>query len=242
MDTLENLAKISSSNSERIPSSGVTTPINVGNKERLLSAFGGAALIAFGLSRDKKPANIGFALAGSYLLYRGASGNCPINTLTGRSTYDWKNEEVAIVESVIVNRPRVEVYDFWRNLSNLPLFMKHLDQVVEKDAIYSHWKAKIPGNLGSISWDAKITRQEPNNLIAWRSLEGSTIDNGGHVEFRDAPGNQGTEIKATIYYRAPAGQLGSSIAKLLNPVFSKLVKEDIRGFKQYLENGKLAQK
>lgn len=243
MSTLKEIASIKPLNTERIPASGLTTQINVGKKERIASALGGAALIALGLiNRKKKSSSIGLAAAGGYLLYRGASGNCPINTLVGRSSYNWEHEEVAIVESLIVNKSRSEVYAFWRNLSNLPLFMKHLESVKEDDSLHSEWVAKVPGNLGSISWEAKITRQEPNKLIAWRSLAGASIDNGGQVEFSDALGGQGTEIKVTIYYRAPAGQVGNRLAQLLNPLFSKLVRQDIKGFKQYLETGLVTNK
>lgn len=243
MNSIQEVASIKSLNTERIPASGLTTQINVGKKERIASALGGAALIAFGLmNRKKKSSSIGLAVAGGYLLYRGASGNCPINTLVGRSPYNWEHEEVAIVESLIVNKPRSEVYAFWRNLSNLPLFMKHLQSVKEDDSLHSEWVAKVPGNLGTISWEAKITRQEPNKLIAWRSLAGASVDNGGQVEFKDALSGQGTEIKVTLYYRAPAGQVGSKIAQWLNPVFSKLIREDIRGFKQYLETGQVTKK
>lgn len=242
MSTIQEVASIKSLNTERIPASGLTTQINVGKKERIISALGGAALIALGLSRKKSNSNIGLAVAAGYLLYRGASGNCPINTLVGRSPYNWEHEEVAIEESLIVNKPRSEVYAFWRNLSNLPLFMKHLESVKEDDTLHSKWKAKVPGNLGTISWEAKITRQEPNKLLAWRSLAGATIDNGGQVEFRDALGGHGTEIKVTIYYRAPAGQVGSKLAQLLNPLFSKLVRADVIGFKQYLETGQIKKK
>ena len=223
---------------EGTPSSGITTEINVGKGERIASAIGGAALSIYGITKGS-PLGFGLAVAGSFLIYRGASGNCPVNSIVGRNTAGTSTHALEIVENITVNKSRSEVYSFWRRLSNLPLFMKHIEEVVENDELHSSWKAQIPGNLGSISWQAEITEQEQDRVIAWRSLPGATIDNAGRVEFKDAPGDQGTEVKAVISYNVPAGSIGSNIAKLFNPLFSKIIKEDIRGFKQYLETGEL---
>jgi uncharacterized membrane protein len=114
--------------------------------------------------------------------------------------------------------------------------MKHITNVTEVSTTRSHWEAKIPeGNPVSITWDAEIIKDEPGTLLSWRSLPGSTIDNAGKVEFRDALGHMGTEIRVTIIYRPPAGNIGTGVAKLLNPVFRKIVKNDVLNFKQYIE-------
>lgn len=51
--------------------------INVGKVERWASVLGGAALAAFALRRRSKGA-MGLALAGAPLLWRGATGHCPV--------------------------------------------------------------------------------------------------------------------------------------------------------------------
>ena len=138
----------------------------------------------------------------------------------------------------MVNKPKEEVYEFWRKLENLPLFMKHLVSVTEIDSKRSHWEAKIPeGNPISLKWDAEIMKEDPGRLLSWRSLPGSTIDNAGKVEFRDALGNQGTELNVMITYRPPAGNIGSGIGKLLNPLFEKVVRADVNNFKSFIDAG-----
>ena len=72
-------------------------------------------------------------------------------------------------------------------------------------------------------------------MIGWQSVPQSTIENAGKVEFNDAPGG-GTDLEITISYRPPAGDIGAGIAKLFNPVFRKVVTEDIKKFKDYIEN------
>jgi uncharacterized membrane protein len=46
---------------------------------------------------------------------------------------------VNIRSSFLINKPRQQVYDFWRKLDNLPLFMKHLESVEMIDDTRSHW-------------------------------------------------------------------------------------------------------
>ena len=55
-----------------------TNVINVGDKERILSAAAGTALYIISVSRKKSVLNKLIRMGGLYLLYRGVSGNCPL--------------------------------------------------------------------------------------------------------------------------------------------------------------------
>src|SRR5512133_3134578 len=113
--------------------------------------------------------------------------------------------------SITVMRPVEEVYGFWRDFENLPRFMRHLDSVTVTGERRSHWKAKAPAGA-SVEWDAETTQDQPNELIAWRSVEGSDVYNAGTVRFREAPGGRGTEVRVDIEYDPPFGKLGSKVA------------------------------
>jgi len=212
--------------------------VNVSNFERAASAAIGGFLIFNSLGKILRSPlrSISRIGAGTALLYRGLSGYCPMYQqlhIDGNRT-----SSVNMLTTFTVNKPREEVYQFWRKLENLPLFMKHLVSVTEIDGKRSHWEAKIPeGNPISVKWDAEIMKDEPGRLLSWRSLPGSTIDNAGKVEFRDALGDQATELKVMITYRPPAGNIGSGIAKLLNPLFEKVVRTDVNNFKSFIDAG-----
>jgi uncharacterized membrane protein len=209
---------------------------NVSNFERGLSIGMGALLIYSAVKNFKKTPFRAILRAGfgAGIVFRGASGNCPV--YSAMNVDGTKGHTVNMRTTFVVNRPRKDVYAAWRDLSSLPRFMKHLKSVHEISGTRSHWEAKIPeGSPISISWDAEIVKEEPETLLAWRSLPGSTIDNAGKVEFRDALGHQATELRVTIIYRPPAGNIGTGVAKLFNPLFRKIVKEDVLNFKQYFE-------
>ncbi len=140
--------------------------------------------------------------------------------------------------TVTVNKTPQEAYAFWRDLTNLPRFMMHLESVTATagDATRSHWVAKAP--LGrSVSWDAEITSEEPGQRLAWRSLPGSRIDNAGTVHFAEAPGDRGTEVKVVLHYDVPGGRLGRAVAKLFGEEPVQQVRDDLRRFKQVMETG-----
>ncbi len=211
--------------------------LNVSSNERLWSVGLGAFLLSSGLNKLTKNPIKGLVrtFLGSYLLYRGASGHCAVYGSLGKTKNVRHSTAINIRTGLIVNKPKDEVYAFWRKLENLPLFMKHLAAVSEIDSKHSHWEAVIPGNIGKIKWNAEIVKEEPGYLIGWQSIPNSTINNAGKVTFNDALGGQGTELEVVISYHPPAGEIGSAVAKSLNSVFEKLIRQDIMNFKDYIE-------
>lgn len=221
-------------------STGAKLSTNVGKLERIASILAGTLLVYQGVRKQKnakaKNFRVPIAVAGGYLLYRGATGHCDLYSVAGKGKLPDTVKNINIMTVVHVNKPRNEVYNYWRQLSNLPKFMSHLESVEEKGDKTSHWKAKAMKAIGSIEWDAEIVKEIDGELLGWNSLPGATIHNAGKVEFKDAPGG-GTELKVLITYRAPFGDVGESIASLFTPVFKKMIKEDVKNFKRHMETG-----
>ena len=205
---------------------------NVSTIERILMVAAGGYLLYSGLSGKKK--SVAQSIAGTTMLARGISGYCPVYDVVGKGGR-MKSTNVNIRTTVSINKPVNEVYDFWRNLENLPKFMQHLESVIEKDKVTSHWTASGPGGLGKLSWDAHILMDERGKMLSWHSLPGSIVDNAGKVSFTDN-GAGGTDLDVTISYHAPR-VAGQAAAKLLNPFFEKMVKSDIQSLKTYMEMG-----
>lgn len=205
--------------------------VNVSREERALSLLAGAYFLYDAIGkRDKSFLEAAFA---GYLLYRGGTGNCPAYTAIGKTKPDNHSRNVNIQISQFVNKPRKDVYEFWREVENLPLFMEHLKHVESLNDKISVWEAKIPGGIGNVRWKSEIVKEVPYELLGWQSLPGSSIYNAGKVEFKDA-GN-GTEMHVVISYHAPGGIPGEGAARLINPVFKELLEEDVQNFKWYIE-------
>ena len=212
--------------------------VNVGTTERLLMVAAGSYLLYRALKKNHgngKKALEGMT-AGT-MLFRGISGYCPAYDVMSNSK-KLSGGNIAITSTQTIERPVNEVYDAWRKLETLPLFMKHLHSVSVIDNYKSEWKARIPGGLGTINWTAEILMDEPEKLLSWHSMPGSTVNNSGKVRFKD--NGTSTDIEVTISYHAPLGAAGEIGAKLLTPVFENMLQKDIDGFKAYIEGGSSA--
>jgi uncharacterized membrane protein len=231
--------------------------VNVGRSERWLSMLAGAALAAFGLKR-RSSAGGAAALAGAALLYRGATGHCNVYQALGINRADGHATQrgtgriadrdsdtrqklgggrgVHVEESVTINRPIAEVYRFWRNVENLPQFMQHLESVAAREAGLSHWVAKGPGGV-NVEWDARIINEIDNRLIAWQSLEGSTVATAGSVHFDET--THGTRVRVRLQYSPPGGKLGAAVAWAFGEEPHLQVRDDLRRFKALLEAGEI---
>ncbi|MFI5229679.1 MAG: SRPBCC family protein [Gemmatimonadales bacterium] len=140
--------------------------------------------------------------------------------------------------SITVGCPIHEVYAFWHELENLPRFMRHLESVTVTGPGRSHWKAKGPAGT-TPEWDAVTTADRENELIAWRSVDGSDIRNAGAVRFMPAPGGRGTEVRVDMQYEPPLGKIGSKVAMLFREEPGQQVQDDLRHFKQMMEIGEI---
>ncbi len=223
---------------------GSTSNADVGTAERWASLAGGGALLLFALRR-RTPARIALALAGAGLVFRGATGRSflyralGINTASahpGPAARVKHKEGIKVERAVTVDRPPDALFRFWRDFANLPRVMAHLESVRVLDDRRSHWVVKAPAGT-HVAWDAEVYNERENELIAWRSLEGSDIAHAGSVHFTPVPSGRGTEVRVVLEYDAPAGPTGALIARIFGEEPEQQVREDLRRFKQIMEAG-----
>lgn len=140
--------------------------------------------------------------------------------------------------AVTIGRPVPEVYNFWRQIKNLPLFMKELERVDVISETRSHWVVK--GDRGpKIEWDAEIIEDIPDQSIAWRSLEGSSSKTAGRVWFEPTPRDFGTVVTLSMGYEFPGGRLTELAATLIGEKPDYLAHVNLRRLKAYLETGEV---
>ena len=217
--------------------------VNVSDVERWLSLVGGGALALYGL-RCGTLGGLLAAVAGGSLIYRGVTGHCQIfdslgiNTAhRGPATTIPAGRGVKVEHTVTIQRGPDELYRIWRNLENLPRFMRHLESV-QVQGNRSHWVAKGP--LGTrVEWDAEIYNENPNEMIAWRSLTGADVDSAGSVHFTPAMHGRGTEVRVVLKYNPPAGRIGAALARCLGEEPEQQIREDLDRFKQLVEAGEI---
>ena len=142
---------------------------------------------------------------------------------------------VDIMKTINVDAPVDVVYALWSNFDYFPQFMSNVLEVRRGEGDISHWKVRGPAGT-TVEWDAEITRMIPNEMIAWKSVEGSTVDNAGYVLFE--PNDQGgTEVTVRLSYNPPAGALGHAIAKVFGADPKSEMDQDLLRMKSLIETG-----
>ena len=206
-----------------------------GDLERWASVIGGGAMVLMGL-QQRSLRGVLTALAGGGLVYQGATNKSTIKQVEEAVGLD---KAIRVEKTVTINRPASELYSFWHNFENLPRFMRHLESVTVLDGNRSHWVSKAPLD-NRVEWDAEVVTDEPDHLIAWRSLDGADIENSGFVRFQPATGNRGTEVKVVMEYSPPGGALTAAIAKLFGEEPEQQIGDELARFKQLMEVGEIA--
>ena len=203
--------------------------------EKWASVIGGGAMVLAGLNQRSLRGVI-LAATGGGLLYQGINQNSTLKQVEEVMGLD---SAIRAEKTVTINRSAEDLYQFWRQLENLPSFMGHLKSVTAIDERRSHWVANAP--LGqAVEWDAEIVSDEPGRLIAWASAEDALVPNSGFVRFQPAVGDRGTEVKVVIEYEPPGGALAAAIAKLFGEEPEQQIGDELSRFKQLMETGEIA--
>jgi uncharacterized membrane protein len=224
-----------------------SSQINLGATERWLSILAAGALAGYGLRR-RSPAGGAAAMAAAALLHRGATGHCNVYQALGvnRAKGTGRFADVGsdtrarlggragtiVDESITIRRPAADVYAFWRQLENLPSVFSHLASVTVNADGTSRWVAKGPAGV-PVQWDARVINDIDNRLIAWQSLEGSTVATAGSVNFTDTGLN--TFVHVRLQYDPPAGRIGAQIASWLGDDPAATIRDDLRRLKVRME-------
>ena len=134
--------------------------------------------------------------------------------------------------SIEVEAPVQEVYEYWRDLENLPQFMTNVEEVRSTGPDTTHWRVKGP--LGaSLEFDARTTQDEPNEALGWNTQNGQ-VETSGQVRFRDVTPNR-TRVEVQMnYWDPPGGRAGEVASRLVaNPDI--MVQQDLQNFKEIIE-------
>ena len=133
-----------------------------------------------------------------------------------------------IQKSIEVQRPCSMVYNQWTQFEQFPQFMEGVEKVIQSDDKHLHWVTEI--GLADREFDAEITEQKPDEVIAWRAL-GETMHTG-RVMF-DKIAEDKTRVNLEMAY-APEGFVEKAGDKL--GMVEKRIEGDLERFKEMIES------
>lgn len=137
-----------------------------------------------------------------------------------------------ITGSIEVEAPVAKVYEYWRDLENLPQFMKNIEEVRATGPDTTHWVVKGP--LGyRAEFDARTTQDEPNSALGWNTVNGD-VQTSGQVRFQEVTPNR-TRLEVQMKYAdPPAGKLGEAASRLTSGP-KAIMEQDLKNFKDIIE-------
>jgi len=100
-----------------------------------------------------------------------------------------------VKKSIEVDVPVRVAYDQWTQFEEFPRFMEGVESVQQLDDKRLRWRGKIAGKVEE--WEAEITEQVPDKVIAWRSTSGARND--GIVRFVPLGENK-TKIELEMHW------------------------------------------
>jgi uncharacterized membrane protein len=197
----------------------------------LVGAAGGTLVVYGGMRRDGFGA--GLAVVGASLVARGVT-NLEFRRLTGVGA---GRRAVDIQKTIDVIAPIEQVYDFWLNYENFPRFMRHVRDIrATASPGQSHWTVAGPAGA-PVEFDAVITDQRLNEVLAWKTIEGSPVEHAGLVRFDPNPDGS-TRVHLRVSYNPPAGALGHALAALLGGDLKTKMDQDLVRMKTLIETGR----
>ena len=230
VDTPQDIPALQSSSTSQQPALMNQTQRNWSPATRLLSGVGGSLLTLYGLTRRgvAKPV---LSTAGMVLTARGLT-NLDTRSILGLSGGE---NGIRVNKAINIFAPIDEVYQFWRDFENFPLFMNHVREINTRGDV-SDWK--VAGPVGStVEFQSRVIQDSPNDIIAWETLPDSQVRSAGFVRF-DENRDGSTRVTVQMTYLPPAGVAGHAVAQLFGVDPRQAMHEDLVRLKTLLEEGK----
>lgn len=196
---------------------------------RVLASVAGGAMALYGARRHDMFGHA-LELLGLGLFARGLT-NLEVKDLIGVSG----GHGISIHKTININAPVEKVYEVWNRHENFPHFMSRVLEVKNLGDGRYHWKVAGPAGI-PVEWEAAITKQIPNQLLAWESVAGSTVEQKGVVRFLPN-GNGGSRAEVKMSYLPPAGVAGHVVAKLFGADPKSEMAADLLRMKSFIETG-----
>jgi uncharacterized membrane protein len=131
-----------------------------------------------------------------------------------------------VKESIEVEVPISTAYNQWTQFEEFPKFMENVERVEQIDDTHLKWEADIGGKHSE--WIAEIVEQQPDSVIAWRSIDGKGVS--GEVRFEPI-GPERTQLDVKMTWE-PDGMVETLGAKVGADEMG--VKRDLENFKRLI--------
>jgi uncharacterized membrane protein len=198
--------------------------------KRLLIGVAGATAAVYGLYKKNF-----FGRALAFAGVGAMAGSTMKRNISSSLAFGECSQGFELEQTINVNAPVSDVFEFWVNPENYPQAFSHISSVEQIGENLYRWTVKGPAGI-PIGWEGVITRIVPNTLVEWKSQPGSLIANFGTAHF-DPNYDASTRLHVHMFYRPPAGILGRFAAEMFGSDPRSILRDDLRRLKWLFESG-----
>jgi uncharacterized membrane protein len=198
---------------------------------RLLAGIGAGYMLIYGMARGGFIGSL--AQAVGVVLGARAVTNMNLKRMVGMGEDEGS---IRVRKTININAPVEEVYDLWSNFENFPRFMSNIEDIKDMGNGRSHWVVKGPAG-SKVEFDAVLTENRPNEVVAWKTIEDSSVKHTGQVRFKEGM-HEGTQVNVNMAYTPPAGIVGHTVASVFGKDPKSAMDDDLVRMKSLLEEGK----
>ena len=206
---------------------------------RLAAAVAGGTLV-YAAGRSDRETFIGrvAGLAGIALFVRSVT-NKPFDQLLGIGA---GRRAVDVQKSINIAAPLPEVFAWLTAWERWPEWMSHVREVKPIDRAgaegeRTHWVVDGPAGA-AVSWDAVTTRFVPDELVAWKTVDGSPIAHSGTMRFLSNDDGT-TRVDIQMTYNPIIGAAGHAVATFFRRDPKQQLDDDLARLKTVIEQGRV---
>jgi uncharacterized membrane protein len=135
-----------------------------------------------------------------------------------------------VKDSIEVQVPVQQAYNQWTQFEEFPKFMEGIQSVQQLDDTHVRWAAEVRGE--SREWTTEITDQQPDEKIAWKTIDGE-VKNDGVVTFAQVgDGKTRVDVQMDVEGESTA----ENVAGDLLGIVQAQIHGDLERFKQLIES------
>jgi uncharacterized membrane protein len=143
-------------------------------------------------------------------------------------------EPSRIEASVQIHRPPADVFAFYRDFENLPLFLGDVMEVAPLGSTIFRWT--IQGPLGvRAAWVIRLTEEQPGALIRYETVGFPGLQTTWEVRFSPGAEPNGAEVHETM--TLPLGGFGRAALGMIGKHPREEVTANLHRLKELLETG-----
>lgn len=150
-----------------------------------------------------------------------------------------RDGRLVLARSVLVNRPKALLWDVFESPARLAESFGVVETVEPFDTDRLRVTLLIPPGR-RIPVDIRRHDAQPGQTVTFSTAPDSPFSVSLQINFKDAPGDRGTEVLALVTVRDAPGPITSFVERLMGAEPRHLLWTELKRFKMLMEAGEIA--